>query len=78
MSLVINKYQIFSPCTAFDPKQDPNLEIPSTIDEGTTFEITGIDSNGFVLRDTRKEGQNLKYTFCAEVFKDGFYKVGDI
>lgn len=78
MSLVINKYKIFNPLLAYDPDQKPNLEIPSTIEEGTTFEITGIDNTGFVLRDTRKEGQNLKYMFCTEVFKEGFYKVGDL
>jgi hypothetical protein len=75
MALVINKYKIFNPCVAFDPEaNNKGVIIPMSIPEGSTFEIYGIDMNGFVLRELTGD---LKYQFNSDVFNEGFYKVGD-
>jgi hypothetical protein len=77
MALVINKYKILNPYTFHELNSVVSeMKPPKSIPEGTTFEVIGIDMNGFVLRDTRESGNDFKYQFIADVFNQGFYKVG--
>jgi hypothetical protein len=76
MSLVINKYKIFNPCTAYTGSSTSEpVKIPESIEEGTTFEIIGIDMAGFILRDIVS---GIKIQFNIDVFNQGFYKVSDV
>jgi hypothetical protein len=82
MSIVINKYPLWNPCRAYDVEAGKGLPpltatVPTNhiISKGTTFEILGIDTGGFILHDISPTGQGIKYMFNAEVVREGFYHV---
>jgi hypothetical protein len=73
MSLVINKYKIYNPCAPYTGcNVSEPIKIPESIEEGTTFEIIGIDMQGFIIREVVS---GLKIQFNVDVFNQGFYKV---
>ena len=74
MSLVINKYKILNPCVAYDPNAEIPMgkDVPKSFPEGTTFEVCGIDMQGFVISEVVS---GLKIQFNVDVFNQGFYKV---
>jgi hypothetical protein len=74
MALVVNKYKIFNPCIVHDGKPEGQpVSIPSSISEGSTFKVAGIDMNVFVLKELNSD---FKFTVNSDVFNQGFYKIG--